>query len=253
MRQFPDGPGKSLSVSIGEIRDSRSRSHWAITVCDSPREGGLTDIGLHRSDENTPTREAVKPSSDQEMVCCARTAAHNWVAGIVLIVSLATECSAVAAGRVPLAWNARNRNGRSYPLRLRGGGAGSSAPKYQSNTALKRDEYHVPFGTILRSRSGALFAPTPTPKWFEDAIIYQIYPLGSPGREGVEEGGGFFGDVPQSNDLVTPPQNRLKELSKFYDHLESLGITAIYFSPLFESETHGYTPPRGAAQALIFA
>ncbi|KAJ1477337.1 glycoside hydrolase superfamily, partial [Baffinella frigidus] len=30
------------------------------------------------------------------------------------------------------------------------------------------------------------------------------------------------------------------ELEKFYDHLDSLGVTAIYFSPLFESETHGY-------------
>jgi hypothetical protein len=52
-------------------------------------------------------------------------------------------------------------------LRLRGGGAQQStmAPKYQSNRALKPDEFTPPFGTLIRSRSGALFSPTPTPHW----------------------------------------------------------------------------------------
>jgi hypothetical protein len=34
-------------------------------------------------------------------------------------------------------------------------------------------------------------------QWFEEALIYQIYPLGSPGgKEG--QGGGFFGNVSKS-------------------------------------------------------
>ncbi len=33
---------------------------------------------------------------------------------------------------------------------------------------------------------------------------------------------------------------RLAEIRKQYDHLEELGVTVVYFSPLFESETHGY-------------
>jgi len=155
-------------------------------------------------------------------------------------VELVASSSSALSGRVPLSWKGGLRRGESAPLRLRGGGAGANAPKYPSNTALHSDEYHVPFGTILRSKSGINFAPTPTPKWFEDSIIYQIYPLGTPGRVGVEEGGGFFGEVPSTNDLTSEPQQRLQELEKFYDHLDSLGVTAIYFSPLFESETHGY-------------
>ncbi|EKX52762.1 hypothetical protein GUITHDRAFT_161282 [Guillardia theta CCMP2712] len=123
--------------------------------------------------------------------------------------------------------------------RLRGGGAAQGAlPKYPSNRALKQDEYAPPFGTLLRSRSGAFFSPTPTPEWFENGIVYQIYPLGSPGEDG--KGGGFFGEVPAENDLTSPPKKRLLELRQWYDHLETLGVTAIYFSPIFESETHGY-------------
>jgi glycosidase len=33
---------------------------------------------------------------------------------------------------------------------------------------------------------------------------------------------------------------RLAKIRQQYDHLQSLGVTAVYFSPLFESETHGY-------------
>ena len=151
--------------------------------------------------------------------------------GVETVVS---PSSSTFSGRVPVSWNGGLRRGESGPLRLRGGGAGANAPKYSSNVALQSDEYHMPFGTanpqtlfpklqppnpqtpnpdpgtVLRSKSGIMFAPTPTPQWFEEAIMYQIYPLGTPGRTGVEEGGGFFGEVPSTNDLTAEPQQRLQ-------------------------------------------
>jgi len=69
--------------------------------------------------------------------------------------------------------------------------------------------------------------PTLVPKWAQEAVFYAIYPLGA------------F-KAPFENDLVSPPVPRLAEIRKQYDHLEKLGVTAVYFSPLFESETHGY-------------
>lgn len=125
----------------------------------------------------------------------------------------------------------------SKTMRLRGGGAAHGAlPKYPSNVALKQDEYAAPYGTIMRTRSGAMIAPTPTPEWFDEGLMYQIYPLGTPGPGG----GGFFGGVPAENDMVSPPTQKILLLRQWYTHLVNLGVTSIYFSPLFESETHGY-------------
>ena len=53
-----------------------------------------------------------------------------------------------------------------------GGGASHGAlPKYPSNVALHKDEYAAPYGTIMRTRSGAMIAPTPTPEWFDQASL----------------------------------------------------------------------------------
>ena len=52
---------------------------------------------------------------------------------------------------------ARGAANAHKPLRLRGGGnAHGALPKYPSNRALKQDEYAAPFGTIMRTRSGAM-------------------------------------------------------------------------------------------------
>jgi len=61
--------------------------------------------------------------------------------------------------------------------------------------------------------------------WYESANFYQIYPLG-------------FCGAPFDNDGVTV--NRIRKVKDWIPHLEKLGITAIYFSPVFESDTHGY-------------
>jgi cyclomaltodextrinase len=65
------------------------------------------------------------------------------------------------------------------------------------------------------------------PDWARRAVFYHIYPLG------------FLG-APRSNDRASAPTPRLAELRRWYDHLSALGVTAIYFGPLFESLSHGY-------------
>lgn len=65
------------------------------------------------------------------------------------------------------------------------------------------------------------------PEWARRAVFYQIYPLG-------------FLDAPPRNDRRSDPVPRLAELRNWYDHIINLGVTAIYFCPVFESLSHGY-------------
>ena len=61
--------------------------------------------------------------------------------------------------------------------------------------------------------------------WSYDAVFYQLYPLGS------------FG-APYANDGVQ--EHRLLKIKDWTEHIAALGCNAVYFSPLFESDTHGY-------------
>ena len=61
--------------------------------------------------------------------------------------------------------------------------------------------------------------------WFEEAVFYQIYPLG-------------FCGAPFENDGV--PEKRILKVLDWIPHIKRLGTNAIYFSPVFESDTHGY-------------
>lgn len=63
--------------------------------------------------------------------------------------------------------------------------------------------------------------------WINKSVFYHIYPLGALG-------------APRENDLKMPPQNRLKEVCSWLDHIQSLGSNALYLGPLFESSSHGY-------------
>ena len=60
--------------------------------------------------------------------------------------------------------------------------------------------------------------------WAEESVIYQIYPLGMCG-------------APYENDGVQA--HRILEVKDWIPHLKKLGITAVYFCPVFESDTHG--------------
>ncbi len=61
--------------------------------------------------------------------------------------------------------------------------------------------------------------------WAYESVFYQIYPLG-------------FCEAPYENDGVLT--SRIKKVVEWIPHMKKLGVNAIYFSPVFESDTHGY-------------
>ena len=61
--------------------------------------------------------------------------------------------------------------------------------------------------------------------WFDQSVVYQIYPLG-------------FCGAPLQNDGVVA--SRLSIIQEWVGHIKSLGATCVLFNPLFESDAHGY-------------
>ncbi len=61
--------------------------------------------------------------------------------------------------------------------------------------------------------------------WAYESVLYQIYPLG-------------FCGAPFENDGVL--EHRILKVNDWIPHIKKLGADAIYFSPVFESDTHGY-------------
>ena len=61
--------------------------------------------------------------------------------------------------------------------------------------------------------------------WAYESVFYQIYPLG-------------FCGAPFENDGVL--EHRIRKVEEWIPHMNKLGINAVYFSPVFESDTHGY-------------
>ncbi len=61
--------------------------------------------------------------------------------------------------------------------------------------------------------------------WAYESVFYQIYPLG-------------FCGAPFENDGVL--ESRIQKVNEWIPHMKQLGINAVYFSPVFESDTHGY-------------
>ena len=64
-----------------------------------------------------------------------------------------------------------------------------------------------------------------TDMWAYESVFYQIYPLG-------------FCGAPFENDGILT--HRILKVKEWIPHMKKLGINAIYFSPVFESDTHGY-------------
>ncbi len=61
--------------------------------------------------------------------------------------------------------------------------------------------------------------------WYNESVIYQIYPFG-------------FCGAPKQNDGVL--QSRILKVNDIVDHLAKLNVNAVYFCPVFESSAHGY-------------
>ncbi len=61
--------------------------------------------------------------------------------------------------------------------------------------------------------------------WAYESVFYQIYPLG-------------FCGAPFENDGKL--ESKILKVIDWIPHIKKLGMNAIYFSPVFESDTHGY-------------
>lgn len=94
--------------------------------------------------------------------------------------------------------------------------------------------------------------------WFEESVFYQIYPLGFCGapfenapaeyeEQGVRltwqkspspaSGTGISAEASSSGTKSAAP---IRKVIEWIPHLQKLGVHAVYFSPVFESDTHGY-------------
>ena len=63
--------------------------------------------------------------------------------------------------------------------------------------------------------------------WYDNAIIYHIYPLG-------------FCGAPKFNDENDNDTFRLDKVLDWIPHLKEMNVDAVYFGPVFESVEHGY-------------
>lgn len=61
--------------------------------------------------------------------------------------------------------------------------------------------------------------------WQEESVFYQIYPFG-------------FCGAPYENDGNTV--SRIRKVLKWVDYISPLGINAVLFNPVFQSDRHGY-------------
>ena len=61
--------------------------------------------------------------------------------------------------------------------------------------------------------------------WFDEAVIYQIYPLGLCG-------------APEYNDGVQ--ESRILRVLDWIDHIKETGADTVLFNPVFDSDKHGY-------------
>lgn len=61
--------------------------------------------------------------------------------------------------------------------------------------------------------------------WYQETVFYQICPLGLCG-------------APEVNDDIQA--HRILKINDFVPYLQELGIGAVYFNPVFNSDSHGY-------------
>ena len=89
--------------------------------------------------------------------------------------------------------------------------------------------------------------------WAYESVFYQIYPLGFCGcsfenqaapvsAEVIYPNGNHSGQEPKLSVQIgnEASEHRILKVIDWISHMKRLGINAVYFSPLFESDTHGY-------------
>ncbi len=78
--------------------------------------------------------------------------------------------------------------------------------------------------------------------WFESARFYHIYPLGlcaCPRENDFQSAQSQLARGAREHGVPLPPMP-FTRLAEWADHAASLGFTALYVGPLFQSSTHGY-------------
>ena len=65
--------------------------------------------------------------------------------------------------------------------------------------------------------------------WYDEAVVYQIYPLGLCGAPLQNDG-----------DQSQADNHRILRVLDWVEHIKRLGATCVLFNPLFESDAHGY-------------
>ena len=65
--------------------------------------------------------------------------------------------------------------------------------------------------------------------WYDEAVVYQIYPLGLCGAPLQNDG-----------DQAQEGEHRILRVLDWVEHIKRLGATCVLFNPLFESDAHGY-------------
>jgi glycosidase len=69
----------------------------------------------------------------------------------------------------------------------------------------------------------------------KDEVFYQLFPLGACGSPDYNTWSGGYG-IPYPTDT----QDRIGKFAHWIPHLKRLGVTTVYFGPVFQSDHHGY-------------
>ena len=66
--------------------------------------------------------------------------------------------------------------------------------------------------------------------WYNEAVFYQIYPLGMCGAPSHNPPAGEPDE----------PNNRIMKIKEFIPHIKEIGATSVLLNPIFNSDSHGY-------------
>ncbi len=73
--------------------------------------------------------------------------------------------------------------------------------------------------------------------WFDEAVIYQIYPLG---MCGAPAGNADFTEEGVKWQNEQQEKHRILRVLDWIEHIKKLGATCVMFNPVFDSDAHGY-------------
>ncbi|MCR5301939.1 MAG: cyclomaltodextrinase [Lachnospiraceae bacterium] len=78
--------------------------------------------------------------------------------------------------------------------------------------------------------------------WAYESVFYQIYPLGLCGAPFENPGAPVSAEERNAGTrpVHSGENHSILKIIDWIDHLKKMNINAVYFSPLFESDTHGY-------------